>query len=71
VLAQIGAPGHRPGCRVVERRLEERGLPRSPEELDDALRADVAPIDDLRSTADYRARVLARVLFDVTRNGRA
>jgi CO/xanthine dehydrogenase FAD-binding subunit len=58
-------------CRSVERRLAEGGLPRSPEELDEPLREDVSPIDDLRSTADYRARVLARILFDATRNGRA
>lgn len=70
VVAASVAPTVR-RCGAVERRLEERGLPRSPEELDDALRADVAPIDDLRSTADYRARVLSRVLFDATRNGRA
>jgi CO/xanthine dehydrogenase FAD-binding subunit len=69
VVAASVAPTVR-RCRAVERRLEERGLPRSPEDLDEPLRADVAPIDDLRSTAEYRARVLARILFDVTRDGR-
>ena len=55
-------------CPTVERRLEEDGPPGSPAALDDALRADVSPIDDLRSTAEYRARVLARILFDAARD---
>jgi CO/xanthine dehydrogenase FAD-binding subunit len=70
VVAASVAPTVR-RCRAVEGRLAERGLPRSPEELEEPLREDVSPIDDLRSTADYRARVLARILFDATRNGRA
>lgn len=69
VVAASVAPTVR-RCSAVERQLEERGLPGSPEDLDEALRADVAPIDDLRSTAEYRARVLARIVFDATRNGR-
>lgn len=68
VVAASVAPTVR-RCPTVERRLEDGGPPGSPEELADSLRADVSPIDDLRSTADYRARVLARVLFDAVRNG--
>jgi CO/xanthine dehydrogenase FAD-binding subunit len=58
-------------CRAVERLLEDGGRPGAPEDLDAALRADVSPIDDLRSTAEYRARVLGRVLFDALRDDAA
>lgn len=54
-------------CPTVERRLEVGPPPRSPEDLDEALTADVSPIDDFRSTAHYRSRVLARVLYDAVR----
>lgn len=57
-------------CPTVERLLENEPRPQAPEDFDDALRADVAPIDDLRSTAAYRARVLARVLFDAVQDRR-
>jgi CO/xanthine dehydrogenase FAD-binding subunit len=56
-------------CPAVERFFDEGGIPGAPEDLDAALRADVSPIDDIRSTAEYRARVLGRVLFDVVRDG--
>jgi len=56
-------------CPALERLLEERGIPNAPEDLDAALREDVSPIDDIRSTAEYRARVLGRVLFDAVRDG--
>ena len=68
VVAASVAPTVR-RCPTVERRLEEDGVPRAPEDLDAALSADVSPIDDLRSTAAYRARVLGRVLFDAVRDG--
>lgn len=68
VVAASVAPTVR-RCRAVERLLEENGMPSAPEDLDPALREDVSPIDDIRSTAEYRARVLGRVLFDAVRDG--
>ena len=68
VVAASVAPTVR-RCPTVEQLLEEGALPGAPEDLDAALRADVSPIDDLRSTATYRSRVLARVLFDAVRDG--
>lgn len=50
-------------CPSVEARLEEGWAPGSPKDLLPAIRADVAPIDDLRSTAAYREATLGRVLF--------
>lgn len=67
VVAASVAPTVR-RCPTVERLLEKGPRPRAPEDLDAALRADVSPIDDLRSTAGYRSRVLARVLFDAVRD---
>lgn len=67
VVAASVAPTVR-RCPTVERLLEDTPRPQAPEDFDDALRADVAPIDDLRSTANYRARVLARVLFDAVQD---
>ena len=68
VVAASVAPTVR-RCPSVERLLAEGEPPRAPEDLDAALRSDVSPIDDLRSTASYRSRVLARVLFDAVRDG--
>jgi CO/xanthine dehydrogenase FAD-binding subunit len=68
VVAASVAPTVR-RCPAVERLLADDGVPGAPDELDAALRADVSPIDDLRSTAEYRARVLARVLLDAVRDG--
>jgi len=50
-------------CRSVEALLEAGETLSRPEDLDEALAADVAPIDDIRSTARYRRVVLARVLY--------
>lgn len=63
VVAASVAPTVR-RCPTVEARLEAGPPPRDPEDLDEALRADVSPIDDVRSSARYRSRVLARVLYD-------
>ena len=49
-------------CPSVERLLQE-GEPGSPAEVLAALRHDVQPIDDVRSTAAYREEVAARLLF--------
>jgi CO/xanthine dehydrogenase FAD-binding subunit len=68
VVAASVAPTVR-RCPSVERLLEESGIPSAPENLDAAIREDVSPIDDIRSTAEYRARVLGRVLFDAVRDG--
>ena len=67
VVAASVAPTVR-RCTSVERLIGENGAPDAPDDLDAALRADVTPIDDIRSTAAYRLRVLGRVLFDVLRD---
>ena len=63
VVAASVAPTVR-RCPTVEARLEAGPPPAAPEDLEAALGADVSPIDDVRSTARYRSRVLARVLYD-------
>lgn len=50
-------------CKSVEALLES-GVPvRSPDDLAHAIDQDVAPIDDIRSTREYRERVLARLIY--------
>jgi CO/xanthine dehydrogenase FAD-binding subunit len=48
-------------CPSVEALLDD-GPGGSPEAFEEALQEDVTPIDDIRSTADYRLRVAARLL---------
>jgi CO/xanthine dehydrogenase FAD-binding subunit len=55
-------------CPTVEAFLREERVARSPEDLLSAIRSDVAPIDDIRSTAEYRERVLANVLYSELRD---
>jgi carbon-monoxide dehydrogenase small subunit/xanthine dehydrogenase small subunit len=62
VVAASVAPTVR-RCRAIEAMLDAGERPRRPEDLLPALRADVKPIDDPRSTAAYRETVMARVLF--------
>jgi CO/xanthine dehydrogenase FAD-binding subunit len=50
-------------CPTVEALLDSGELIGTPDELETALAADVSPIDDIRSTAEYRQRVAARLLF--------
>jgi len=50
-------------CPAVERILEEGTEVRGPDDLLPAIREDVSPIDDIRSTAEYREKVLARLLY--------
>jgi len=50
-------------CRSVEKMLAAKTSIASPRDLYEAIHADIAPIDDIRSTAAYREHVLARVLF--------
>jgi CO/xanthine dehydrogenase FAD-binding subunit len=56
-------------CPAIETRLEEGWRPGSPDDLLPAIRSDVAPIDDLRSTAAYRERTMARLLFHAWPDG--
>lgn len=50
-------------CRHVEQSLESGRPFGSPAEIAEVLAADIAPIDDIRSTARYRATVLSRLLY--------
>ncbi len=50
-------------CRTVEKALAAGRTFQNPEEIRQLLDADVAPIDDLRSTARYRSTVLSRLLY--------
>jgi xanthine dehydrogenase small subunit len=58
-------------CPLVEAWLDGDAPIAGPEDLRVAFEADVSPIDDLRSTAEYRARVLARVAWHALRDGGA
>ena len=62
VVAASVAPTVR-RCPAVERLLNEGTPVRSPDDLLPAIERDVTPIDDLRSTAAYRKRVMARLLY--------
>jgi CO/xanthine dehydrogenase FAD-binding subunit len=50
-------------CPSIERLLEDGRPVSSPDDLLPAIREDVSPIDDIRSTAEYRERVMARLLY--------
>jgi len=50
-------------CRAIETMLEERRSVSSPDGFLSAVEEDVSPIDDIRSTAEYRKRVMARLLY--------
>ncbi|HYL21106.1 MAG TPA: hypothetical protein VEU74_05060 [Gemmatimonadales bacterium] len=62
VVAASVAPTIR-RCPAIERLLETDAHVASPEDLFPAIVQDVAPIDDIRSSARYRANVMARVLY--------
>jgi CO/xanthine dehydrogenase FAD-binding subunit len=49
-------------CRTLESALDAGSTFAGPDEVWDYLKSDVAPIDDIRSTARYRQVVLARLL---------
>ncbi len=70
VVAASVAPTVR-RCRAVEALLDRGERASAPDDLLPALREDVSPIDDMRSTAAYRERVLARVLYDALRDAGA
>ena len=50
-------------CRTFENALTTGKTFQNPEEIRQVLDNDVAPIDDIRSTARYRATVLSRLLY--------
>ena len=62
VVAASMAPTVR-RCPAVERLLEERTPVRRAADFLPAIERDVAPIDDIRSTASYRMRVMANLLY--------
>ncbi|HYL56496.1 MAG TPA: FAD binding domain-containing protein [Gemmatimonadales bacterium] len=62
VVAASVAPTIR-RCHAIERLLETGAQVAFPEDLFPAIARDVAPIDDIRSSARYRANVMARVLY--------
>ena len=62
VVAASVAPTIR-RCPAVERLLETGTAIASPEALLPAVARDVAPIDDIRSSARYRTHVVARLLY--------
>jgi CO/xanthine dehydrogenase FAD-binding subunit len=67
VVANSVAPTVR-RCRTIEHMLEAEDPVHGPEDLLPAIREDVSPIDDIRSTARYRETVMARVLYHHLRN---
>jgi carbon-monoxide dehydrogenase small subunit/xanthine dehydrogenase small subunit len=50
-------------CRTFEAALDAGQSFASPAEIADLLKPDISPIDDLRSTAEYRNRVLSRLIY--------
>jgi CO/xanthine dehydrogenase FAD-binding subunit len=50
-------------CSALERQVGGAQRINSPDDLLPAIALDVSPIDDIRSTAEYRRRVMARVLY--------
>jgi len=62
VVANSVAPTIR-RCRKLESALAAGSSFKDPAEIADVLRDDIAPIDDIRSTARYRATVLSRLLY--------
>jgi CO/xanthine dehydrogenase FAD-binding subunit len=50
-------------CRSLEQALTAGQTFQDPDQIRQLLQADIAPIDDLRSTARYRTTVLARLLY--------
>ncbi len=50
-------------CPRLERMLDDEVEVSSPADLLDAIRGDVSPIDDIRSTARYRQKVMSRVVY--------
>ena len=55
-------------CHHLERMLENEQVVTGPDDLLAAIDGDVTPIDDMRSTARYRRRVMSRVIYQALRN---
>lgn len=66
VVANSMAPTVR-RCSAIETMLERRSPVAGPDDFLRAIREDLAPIDDIRSTARYRESVMARVLYHALR----
>lgn len=66
VVAASMAPTVR-RCPALEALLTSGADVREPDALLPAIAQDTSPIDDIRSSAEYRRRVLARVLFSALR----
>lgn len=66
VVANSVAPTVR-RCPALERALAARTPLRAPADLAPYVASDIAPIDDIRSTAAYRREVFARVLYHALR----
>jgi len=66
VVANSVAPTVR-RCRAVEGLLEGGVRVTSPAGFLPAIRRDVSPIDDIRSTAEYRETVMSRLLYHAVR----
>jgi CO/xanthine dehydrogenase FAD-binding subunit len=66
VVANSVAPTVR-RCRNIEQMLERMTPVASPDDLMDAIEKDISPIDDIRSAAEYRRRVMANVLYHALR----
>ncbi|MGH7675383.1 MAG: hypothetical protein ACREMV_08935, partial [Gemmatimonadales bacterium] len=62
VVAASMAPTVR-RCAALEGLLTAGTPVRSPDDFEGAIARDVAPIDDIRSSAEYRRRVMARLLY--------
>lgn len=50
-------------CTALEQALADGVRFESPEQIQAVLASDISPIDDVRSTAAYRAKVLSRLVF--------
>lgn len=50
-------------CPTLEQALDQGRSFANPEEVEQVLEPDISPIDDIRSTAHYRRRVLSRIIY--------
>ncbi len=55
-------------CRTLESWLDEARVVTAPQDLLPALRQDISPIDDLRSTAAFREKVLSQLIYFALRD---
>ncbi len=50
-------------CHLFEQAMQDAQSFNSPRDVLDVIRRDIAPISDIRSTAEYRSAVLSRLLY--------